>query len=154
MKGDYRILSISHDGGLFYPIACVSDNGMSESSDMLDTTTRDNGGWKSSVPTLQSGTIDFSGVYEQSGDFTVDDLRVIFRSGDVISWKISSSEGGYIYSGDGYFSSLSDESSMDSFVTFTGSIQISGNIGTTPFYDGDLFYESGFYDSGFYEGAS
>jgi predicted secreted protein len=154
MKGDYRILTISYNSGPFYPIACVTDNGMSESVQMLDTTTRDNGGWRTSVPTMQSGTIDFTGIYEQGGDFTIDDLRDIFRGGNIINWKISSSDGGYIHDGEGYFSALSDASEMDSFVSFSGSIQISGNIGLTAFYDGDVFYADGFYDSGFYEGAS
>ena len=130
LKGDFRILSISYNSGSYYPIACVSDNGLSESAQMLNTTTRDNGGWKTSVPTSQQGTIDFSGVTETVGDFTIDDLRVIFRSGDIIDWKISLAGGGDTYSGEGYFSSISEDGSVDSFVTFTGSIQISGNITT------------------------
>jgi len=131
MKGEYRILSISHNSGLFYPIACVTDNGMSESVDMLDATTRDNGGWRTFVPTTQTGSINFSGVYKTTGDFTVDDLRDIFRSGDVIDWKISSTAFGATYSGEGYFSSFSEDAQVDSFVTFSGDIQISGNITTT-----------------------
>ena len=131
MEGDLRILTISYRGGSYYPIACVTTNGLSESTEMISTTTRDNDDWKTYVPSKQSASIDFSGVLETTGDFTIYDLRLISRGGKLIDWKISSTEGGDIYSGEGYFTSLSEDASVESFVTFTGSIQVSGDITTT-----------------------
>jgi predicted secreted protein len=130
MKGDLRILSIDSGGG-FVEIACLTDNSMSETADMLDTTTRDNEGWRTYRPGAQTGSIDFSGVLETSGSLTFDGLRVLARAGTLIDWKVSSTEGGDTYSGEGYISSLSEEASVESFVTFSGSIQISGDITTT-----------------------
>jgi len=131
MEGDLRILTISSNSGPFYPIACVTANGLSESTEMIGTTTRDNDDWRTYVPSAQSASIDFAGVLETTGDFTIYDLRLISRGGKLIDWKISSTEGGDIYSGEGYFTSLSEDASVESFVTFTGSIQVSGDITTT-----------------------
>ena len=45
IEGDIRILYI-YDKTAYSPIGCLTENSFSESVEMLDTTTRDNGGWK------------------------------------------------------------------------------------------------------------
>ena len=60
-KGEDRILYIKIDN-LFVPIGCLTENSFSESVDTIDTTTRENMGWTSSRPVMQSYSISFNGI--------------------------------------------------------------------------------------------
>ena len=60
-QADNDILSILVNDE-YYPVACLSNNSWSESVETIDTTTRDNDGFKTSRPTNQSFSIDFEGI--------------------------------------------------------------------------------------------
>ena len=53
INGTYKVLSIKLDG-VFLSVGLLTSNSFSENIEMLDTTTRDNGGYKTSTPTTQS----------------------------------------------------------------------------------------------------
>ena len=105
---------------------------------MLGTTTRDNNGWTTSVPTNQSYNISFDGLIINTnfngGDFTkisYDRLRVLKRSRTLIEWKIQDTNKVFVDNGKGYIVNLSDSSSIDEFVTFTASIEGYGEPNST-----------------------
>ena len=54
--GDKRVLSIMYEGA-FYPIGYMTSNAITESSEMLDVTAREDGGWSTAIPTRQSASI-------------------------------------------------------------------------------------------------
>lgn len=60
IQGKQSILYLKFKG-IWAPISCETNSGISESSEMLPTTTRDNKGWSSSRVGVQSYTISFSG---------------------------------------------------------------------------------------------
>jgi len=127
INGTYKILLISLSGNPYYPIGCLDTNSFSETVDMLGTTVRtNNGGWKSSIPVGQGYNISFSGLVtlEQTiaGSTTYNDLRIIKRSRQIIGWKITDGSG-FEEKGAGYITALSDEASIDNFVSFSGSIE-------------------------------
>ena len=71
-NGNLKLLYL-YVGGEYFPIGCLTSNSFSETSDMLDTTTRQNAnGWKTSIPTNQSYNISFSGITTTSD-------KVVFR---------------------------------------------------------------------------
>jgi len=130
LKGVNRILYIQISGN-WIPIGCLTSNSFNEGVDMLETTTRDNtDGWSSTIPTKQSFTLSFDGVMtltNSSGSVvSYDDLKLIKRNRAKFNWKVQSVEGGNIETGSGHLTSLSEDSSIDDFVTFTGEIQGTG----------------------------
>jgi len=93
-KGEERILYIKLEG-VYIPIGCLTDNSFSESSETIDTTTRDNAGWATNKPIMQSYSITFSGIQVNStiagGNFNVasyDRLKELKRYRQLLEWKI------------------------------------------------------------------
>ena len=126
-KGQDRILYLKLLGA-WLPIACLTDNPFSETSEFIDTTTRDNRGWKTSMPTMQDYNISFSGLQVNSsvagGTFTVisyDKLKQLKRNKTRLDWKI---EGNFpvVDYGKCYIQELSEATPVDDFLTFTGTL--------------------------------
>ena len=127
-SGTNRVLYIKWDNE-YLPIGCLTSDSFSESCEMLDTTTRDNAGWKTSTPTLQSYNISFDGLIINSmfsgGDFTkvsYDRLKKLKRDRSLIEWKYIDTDGFSSDSGKGYLTELSYSSSIDEFISFNASI--------------------------------
>ena len=143
--GTFRILYLKV-GDDWIPIGCLTDNSFTESSNMLGTTTRDNAGWETSIPTNQNYSISFSGVL--TDEFTSDsivtyyDLKTLKRERTRIEWKVDD-QLGHFEIGEGYISDLGDANTVDEFVTFNGIILGFGIIGTTDV--GRLLLETGDY---------
>ena len=83
IDGTYNLLYIKW-GGDFLPIGCLISDSFSEEVEMLDTTTRDNAGWKTSTPTIQSYNLSFDGLIQNtnftggdSSKISLDRLRVL-----------------------------------------------------------------------------
>ena len=128
INGTYRILFIKWVDE-FLPIGCLTSDSFEESVDMLDTTTRDNQGWKTSTPTNQNYNISFDGVLINTnftgGDTTkvsYDRLRILKRNRTLIEWKIQDFLGIFKDTGKGYITNLSDSANLDEFITFSASI--------------------------------
>jgi len=126
-KGEDRILYIKILG-TYLPIACLTENPFSENSDFIDTTTRDNAGWKTSRPTLQGYSISFSGLQVNStitgGNFEVasyDKLKDLKRNKTILDWKI---QGNFpvVDFGKCYINELSEANAVGEFLTFSGSL--------------------------------
>ena len=129
IDGSNRLLYIKWED-VYLPVGCLTGDSFSESSEMLDTTTRDNAGWKTSTPTLQSYNISFDGLVINTlfngGDFTkvsYDRLRQLKRSRTLIEWKLQDSNLTFVDSGSGYITELGDSSNIDEFITFNGGIE-------------------------------
>ena len=129
IDGAYRILYLKWEG-VYLPIGCLNSDSFTESSEMLDTTTRDNGGWKTSTPTVQSYNISFEGIVTNTnfngGDFTkisLDRLRVLKRNGTLIEWQTKDNNLTFVDSGKGHITSLSDSASSDEFISFNAEIE-------------------------------
>jgi len=127
-NGSDRILFIKVNGN-YMPIGCLVDNSFDESAQFLSTTTRDNQGWETSRPIMQSYTIGFNGIQLNTtisgGNFSVasyDKLKQLKRDKMLLDWKIE----GVIYPvvdyGQGYIASLSETNAIDEFMAFSGSI--------------------------------
>lgn len=125
--GESRILYILIQGA-YLPIACLSDNPFSETSEMLPTTTRDNLGWATSRPTMQSYNIAFNGLQvnstETGGYFNVasyDKLKVLKRDKVLVDWKIQGTFPVVDY-GKAYITDLSEGNAVGEFLSFSGSL--------------------------------
>ena len=129
IDGTYSILYIKWEDE-FLPIGCLTSDSFSEDIEMLDSTTRDNAGWRTSTPTNQSYNISFDGIVKNTnfngGDFTkisLDRLRVLKRSRTLIEWKTQDNNLTFVDSGFGHITSLSKDASSDEFISFSANIE-------------------------------
>lgn len=128
INGTNNVLYIQIDGE-YLPIACLTSNSFEEDIDTLETTTRDNAGWKTYTVLNQGFTISFEGLiintFFAKGDFTkvsLDKLRDLKRNRTLINWQIKDDELQFVDSGQGYIVGLSSGSSIDEYVSFSGTI--------------------------------
>ena len=63
IKGDSKILYLKKSTSQAYePVGCLNSNSLSEESETINTTTRDNKGWETIKPIRQRYTMSFSGL--------------------------------------------------------------------------------------------
>lgn len=126
--GEDRILYIKYLGA-WLPVGCLSGNSLSESAEMLPTTTRDNSGWMTSRPVMQSYSISFEGLQINTtlagGTFTVasyDRLKLLKRSKTLLDWKIQGTIFPVVDFGKGYINEISEASNVGEFLSFSGTL--------------------------------
>jgi TP901-1 family phage major tail protein len=136
-KGEDRILYIKIDD-LFVPIGCLSENSFSESVDTIDTTTRENMGWTSSRPVMQSYSISFSGIQilttTDDGDHTkasYDKLKSLKRDRVLLDWQIKGSNFPILDYGKCFITDLSEATPVNELITFSGTLTGYGEAFTT-----------------------
>jgi hypothetical protein len=127
-NGSDRVLYIKINGQ-WLPVGCLTSNSISESAEMLPTTTRDNDGWATSRPTNQNYSISFDGIQVNTtvagGTFTIasyDKLKLLKRSKILLDWKIQGTTFPTVDYGKCYITEISEASSVDDFLTFSGSM--------------------------------
>lgn len=104
IEGNERILFIKR-GDTFYPVACLTSNGLEEDVEMLPTTTRNAEGWRTAIPQLQGYTITFEGlqiptIFQPDSDFVFQTtLAVLYLLNIVHSLQIrlQRADGFFIY---------------------------------------------------------
>ena len=128
IDGSYSVLYIKWNGQ-FLPIGALTSDSFSEESETLDTTTRDNNGWKTSVPTRQSYELSFEGLVQNTnfsgGDATkisLDRLIDLKRGRVLVEWKTQDNNLIFVDTGFGHITSLSKNSSTDEFISFSATI--------------------------------
>jgi hypothetical protein len=128
IKGEDRILYLLISG-VFYPIGCLSENSFSESSEMLDTTTRESNGWATAQAVKQAYSISFNGLQINTtisgGDtskLSYDVLKQIKRNREKVQWKIQGTQVPSIDYGYCNISEISESTAVNEFITFTGTL--------------------------------
>lgn len=128
VQGKNSILFIKWKG-LWVPISCETSNTMSESSEMIDTTTRDNGGWSTSRPNGQSYSISFSGqTVLEMGNSILNywELVKLKRSRQLIEWQRRVNNR-MIESGMAYISDISNSYETEGLANFDMTLTGFGN---------------------------
>jgi hypothetical protein len=127
IKGEDRILYFKINGD-WLPVGCLTENALDETSDFIDTTTRDNQGWKTSRPTNQGYNISFAGLQVIStvagGNFNVaslDKLRQLKRNRTLLEWKFQGKVYPIVDFGKCYIADLSDGNITGELISFSGS---------------------------------
>jgi len=133
-KGEDRILYIKVED-VFIPIGCLNQNSFSESVDTIDTTTRENQGWTSVRPVMQSYNISFDGIQilttTEQGDTTkasYDLLKVLKRNRTLLDWKIMGSTFPIVDYGQCYITDLSEATPVNELITFSGTLTGYGEV--------------------------
>ena len=113
---------------VYFPVGCLTSSPLSETVDMIGSTTRENEGWKTSLPTNQSYSIELSGLmvkddYDSGNEvLSYRELRSKKRNKELVEWKRTTLGGYYIDSGKAYITAISDSDEADGFITFSASL--------------------------------
>ena len=97
---------------------------------MINTTTRDNAGWKTEIPTNQSFSISLDAILTiddktaNSNVLSYNKIRKMKRERTLIEWKRETLGGWYIDSGKAHIVDISDANAVGENITF--SLQLNG----------------------------
>ena len=129
VNGSEMVVLIEWDGE-FLPIGCTTSDSFTESSTMLSTTTQDNEGWETSVPTNQKYSFTVDGLlintHFNGGDFNKishDRLTYLKRNRFRINWRSETLDKEFVSFGQGYINNLSNSASVNEYITFSASIE-------------------------------
>lgn len=149
-SGTYSILYIQ-ENGVYTPIGCLTNNDFEDSSEVIQTTTRDNlDGWSTSRPIKQSYIISFSGVIDITKPIDKIGFRKIQtlkRDRTKINWRIENSKGDDVDYGEGYITNISKNDPLDDFIQFNGTIT---GYSKPLIMEGNLYIDSDYIDD-YYE---
>ncbi|WP_312306239.1 phage tail tube protein [Chryseobacterium sp.] len=127
IKGEKNLFYIKKNGN-WVPAACLTASPISENSETIKTTTRDNAGWNTDYPTNQSYTISLSGVMVKddpdSGNNVVSyrELRSYKRNRTLIEWMRKTLSGWYVDSGKAHITEISDSDTAGEWITFSATL--------------------------------
>lgn len=131
IKGQESIFYVKM-GGVWYPLSCEVNSNISETAEMIETTTRDNeDGWKTSLPTKQSYTISFSGMtVAEIANSVLSYWTLVHwkRSRMIVEWKHEISSIGAVTSGRAYISSIEQTNVVDEMIMFNITFEGFGKI--------------------------
>lgn len=122
IEGKDSLFYIKYNG-IWFPISCETSSPISESTEMINTTTRDNNSWKTELPTNQSYSIQVEAVLVDDMDYpnllSFSKIRRLKRDRELIEWKRTLLNGLYIDSGKAHISQLSDANPVEDIITFS-----------------------------------
>jgi predicted secreted protein len=151
IDGIYEIFYIKVSG-TYFPVACLTENGMEETSETIGTTTRQNSnGWTTLKATSQSYSIPISGVVKYNADATeisYRNLQSYKRNRSVFEWKIENGAGDDIDYGNGLITSLSRTNAINNEIAFNATVQ---GYGEPLIAAGSIVYEYNVYEDDVYE---
>jgi len=128
-NGTDLLLKVSATDGSEANIGHTTSCTISLSNDLPEATTKDSGGFQEVIAGVISGEISFEGLVDYTdaqnaaelGDFLLARTKLFFEFG-------TATTGDQLYSGAGFLNSLEVSAEMESPVTYSGSITITGTI--------------------------
>lgn len=130
IQGSENIFHIKREGGGFLRVGFLTVNSHSNNTTFLNTTTRENAGFKTEIPIEISSTISFSAVIFEDADLVgkvgYKDLLNIQNTFERFQWKLEVLNKNFTRSGLGYIQNLSEESPVEGAITFSGEINVYG----------------------------
>ena len=128
-NGTNLLLKTVATGGTAVTIGHSTSASMSLSLDTPEATTKDSSGFSEYIAGVRSGEISFEGLVDHSDTNGSDTLSDHLIDRDTIDWTFSTGTvGDEIYSGSGFISSYEMSAEMESPVTYSGTITITGTI--------------------------
>lgn len=127
IKGEENLFYIKKNNN-WVPAACLTASPLSENSETIKTTTRDNAGWNTDYPTNQSYTIQLSGLMIKddidSGNNVISyrEMRSYKRNRTLIEWMRKTLSGWYVDSGRAHITEISDSDTAGEFITFNATL--------------------------------
>lgn len=127
VQGKDLLVYVQGDGAIgqadqLYPIACDKTCTMAINMDMIETTTKDNGYFRTYLPTLASIQVTGDGLIDYSKIMGAQSLQSKALNRQIVSFKLVAQIGlneQVIYTGQGYLRAVSVSGSVDGAATFS-----------------------------------
>lgn len=132
-KGEKNLFYIKKNN-IWIPVGCLTAAPLSEDVEMIDTTTRDNAGWRTSLPTNQGYSLALNGLVkrddEDSGNVLISYREMVRLKRDkvLVEWKRVFNNI-YADTGKAYITSVSDSDNAGDYVTFNANLVGFGKFG-------------------------
>lgn len=128
-NGTNLLLKVSADGGTPVTIGHSTSASLSISADLPEATTKDSAGFAEHIQGLRSGEISFEGLVSYTDAQNVKELTDFMINRTSLDWSLATSTSGdQILSGEAFLSSVEVAGEMESPVTYSGSLTITGAI--------------------------
>tara|TARA_R110001583_G_scaffold66363_1_gene190853 strand:- start:280 stop:696 length:417 start_codon:yes stop_codon:yes gene_type:complete len=102
---------------------------LSLSNDLPEATTKDSAGFQEVIAGVKSGEISFEGLVAYDDANNAIEAADLLIARTKINWTFGTAESGdSVYSGSGFLSSVEMSAEMESPVTYSGSITVTGAI--------------------------
>ncbi|KPE49771.1 phage tail tube protein [Chryseobacterium indologenes] len=127
IRGEENLFYIKKNN-TWVPVACLISSPVSEESETIKTTTRDNAGWNTNLPTNQSYSIELNGIMIKddldSGNNIISyrELRSYKRNRVLIEWMRKTLSGWYVDSGRAHITAISDSDTAGEFISFNATL--------------------------------
>jgi predicted secreted protein len=102
---------------------------ISLSTDLPDATTKDSSGWNEVIAGVKSGEISFDGLVDYSDSANSNEIADYLIAGTQVTCVFGTSASGErIYTAEGYVNSIEISAEMESPVSYSGSITLTGAV--------------------------
>ena len=126
MQGEeilFYILTV--DGWL--PVACLTDNPFTRTTERIQTTSRGSGGYRSYIPSIHDYNLSLAGVLTKKiGVVSYNDLDQLQEDRIIFQWRMLSGDGYIAKTGSSFITSLTLNSAAGAYVTFGCELSPSG----------------------------
>ena len=138
LKGQQIILAkwVTGAPGSYQPLVCLTNLSVNRVASEVDTSSRCDGDYSSSLSGKKKINLPVSGIAEFApavGSLGYDDIEALWDSGEEFDFKIYQADAGTDYTpkyGTGVLLELNDEYADDEAVKFNGSINVNGAFAT------------------------
>ena len=131
-NGTNLLIKVIADGGTLATIGHTTSCSMSLSHDLPEATTKDSSGYAEYISGVRGGTISFEGLVAYDDSANAEEIIGYVTSRNKVDWSFGTAEtGDTVYEGEGFISSIEVSAEMESPVSFSGEITITGAISSS-----------------------
>lgn len=128
-NGTNLLVKVIADGGTLATIGHTTSCSMSLTHDLPEATTKDSSGYAEFISGVRGGTISFEGLVAYDDASNAEEIIGYVTSRNKVDWSFGTAEtGDTVYSGEGFISSIEVSAEMESPVSYSGEITITGAI--------------------------
>jgi hypothetical protein len=110
-------------------IGCLTSNNVDLAVELIDATCKDNDGARAVLPGGVSGSVPFSGIFETTSTYGLDELVALLLAKTRVGVKQAvSGSGGLYIQGYAYITGLSWTGELNASSTFSGTFEFDGAI--------------------------
>ena len=128
-NGTDLLLKVAADGQTPAIIGHATTASLTLSNDLPEATTKDSGGFAEHIAGLRSGEISFEGLVSYTDSQNVKEISELLLNRTKIDWSLATTTAGdQVLSGEAFLSSVEISGEMESPVTYSGSLTVTGTI--------------------------
>jgi predicted secreted protein len=128
-SGTALLLKFAADGSTPATIGHSTSCSLSLSNDLPEATPKDSNGFQEVIAGVKSGEISFEGLVAYDDSNNAIEAADLLLARTKVDWSFGTAEtGDAVYSGEGFISSIEMSAEMESPVSYSGSITVTGAI--------------------------